>query len=338
MTYPHRASVSRAALIVNLLAASACTETRLPSPGAPLQSPDLAGPFARVTERSELPSHPGYVDLRVAGRVSALGARGLPAPAPDTLYVLDQLTSPVVGARFDDSVGDRMDDALAAAEDDGRPVDTYGTGVLTLEELLGDDVHEGACEIPRLIADTVHEGEPWEMTLGVAMIENILGELVPAMGTLPGDCVDALVEAAGDIDAAGDCSTTDEAAFFPEGSDCRACLEGAAGDYAGCVNTGACAAEAVVMESEGGRLWSRLEDTVLTCAPDHTVPGYVLADLGEDGALPDPFDYDRWGYLCVPFGDGRGDVTYSCAGGDDTMRVGANGLVEGMRREGDDTP
>jgi hypothetical protein len=43
--------------------------------------------------------------------------------------------------------------------------------------------------------------------------------------------------------------------------------------------------------------------------------------------------------VCVPFWDDTlGEVTEVCAGGQDTLRVGVEGLVEGMRRGDDDAP
>ncbi len=282
-----------------------------------------------------LEPHAGYEDVRLAGHAGA--AAGPPGPDTETTYVLDQLASPVTAARFDGSLGERMETLLDAAGKEGRPVATYGTGALTLTELVGDDVHAGACELPEIVSTVEHGGESWEMRLGVAMIENFIGGLEPAMGTLPEACEADLLDAAGDVDAAKACSTTDEASFFAEGTDCRACLGESSGDYAGCVTSARCAEEAPVLESRSGTLWTRYEATLLSCAPDHTVPAYVLALPDETGALPGPFDYGRWGYVCAPFWDGS-EVVYTCQGGDDTLRVGAIGLVEGIRRDGDDTP
>lgn len=341
MTRSHRGRLSRLARLVNVLGLAACVDAPRPSPGAPLAQGDLAGPFAGLEPASfVLPPHRGYADARVAGRVGELAARGrLPNPPPETRYVLDDLTSPVLDARFDDTLGDAMADALDAAEDEGRPVDRYGTGALDYEELMGDDVHAGACEIPRILASAEHDGEDWELSLGVAMIETFVGELSPAMGDLHDDCVADLLAVAGDVDAAGECLATDEAMFFPEGSDCRACLGESAGDYAACVELGRCAEEAPVLESRSGTLWSRLEATILSCAPDHTIPGYVLAELDDDGSVPEPFDDHRWAFICAPFwSDSLEEVTTVCQGGADTVRVGVTGLVEGMRRDGDPTP
>ncbi len=341
MTWSHRGRLARLTLAVNLLALAGCTPAPRPTPGAAIEASHLAGPFAHPTPSAfQLAPHPGYTDLRVGGRVRDLLPRGkLPAPAPGDLYVLDQLTSPVVDARFDDTLGDRVEDALDAAAEEGRPVDEYGTGALDFYELLGDDIHAGACELPRVISTVEHDGSSWEMTLGLAMIESFVGDLTLALGEVPEDCVADLLESAGDIDAAGGCSTEDEASFFPEGSDCRACVEGSLGDIVACQEVGRCDVEAPVLESRGADLWHRFEGTLLTCAPDWTVPAYVLAHADESGAPPDPFDYDGWGYICAPFWDDySGDVTYVCQGGSDTMRLGASGLVEGMREEGDETP
>lgn len=335
----HARKLSRLALAVNVWALSACVEPARPSPGAPVTAATLPSPFQRPGS-FVLPSHPGYTDLRIAGRVSDRAPRGhIPAPAPETRYVLDQLTSPVVDARFDDSVGERMEAALEAAEDARRPVAEYGTGALDYYELFGDDVHTGACELPRVIASTEHDGETWEMTLGMSAIESFVGDLTLAMGELPEACVADLLATAGDLDAAGDCSAADEAMFFAEGTTCRDCLLENAGDYAACVTTTLCDTEAPVLESKSGDLWHRVEGTLLTCAPDYTVPAYVLAHYDASGEPPDPFDYENWGYVCAPFWDAYlGESSFLCTGGFDTMRVGVHGAVEGMRREGDDTP
>ncbi|MES2642905.1 MAG: hypothetical protein V4850_25700 [Myxococcota bacterium] len=341
MTWSHRGKLSRLALAVNLPLAMGCVETARPTPGAPLADDALVIPFARPSPASfHLPPHRGYTDPRVGGTVRDLVPRGLlPAPAPATLYVLDQLAAPVRDARFDTTLGDRLADQLEAAEDEGRPVGTYGTGALSYAELMGDDVHAGACEFPQVISTVEHEGEEWEITLALNKIESFVGELTLAMGELPEDCVEDLLESAGDIVASGRCSSTDEAMFFPEGSECRACVEAGVGDIAACQAEGRCAAEAPVLESSGGDLWNRFEATILTCAPDHTVPAYVLAHADASGAPPEPFDYTNWHSACVPFWDDyTGEVTHYCQGGADTVRVGTVGVVEGMRREGDDTP
>lgn len=97
--------------------------------------------------------------------------------------------------------------------------------------------------------------------------------------------------------------------------------------------------EAPVIENEGGEFRNRIEGTLLSCAPDWTVPAYVLMHPTEDGDLPDPFDYENWGYICAPFwDDARSTPVYTCQGGADTMRIGAEGLVYGMRHGADDTP
>jgi hypothetical protein len=190
-----------------------------------------------------------------------------------------------------------------------------------------------------VLATVDHDGEAWELSLGLALIENFVGELSPAMGEVPVACEEDLLAAAGDVSAATACSDADEAMFFPEGSDCRACLEAEAGDLAACRELAACDVEAEVLDEFQGALWARLEGTLLTCAPDWTVPAYVLARPGEPGDSPAPFDYERWGYVCAPFWDeAQGEASTECTGGADTVRVGVWGLVEGMRRDGDDTP
>ena len=335
----HFHKLPRIALAVNLCGVWACAGEPRPAPGLPIAQADLPGPFASLSDKAfRLPPHRGYVDRRKAGRArdEAPAARGF---AADEMYVLDQLTSSVADARFDDSLGDAMDDALATAEADGRPVDAYGTGALDYYELFGDDIHAGACELPRVVSTVEHEGTTWEMTLGMAALENFVGDPVMAMGELPSECGDSLLAGAGDIDAATDCSSVDEAMFFPEGSDCRTCLEENGGDIDACQSESRCLVEAPVLESKSGTYWNRFEATLLACAPDRTVPAYVLAHANASGEPPSPFDYDNWGYICAPFWDDYSDsVTYLCHGGADTLRVGVVGLVEGMRRDGDDTP
>lgn len=339
MSWSHGGSVSRLLAAVNLALLAACAAPERPAPGGPLREAEHAGPFGAPGAVRVAAPAPATPATR-GGRLGTLLAQGqLPAPIAPAPTVLDALTAPMLDAQLVEDLGDRLQDALDAAEAEGRPVATWGTGALSIGELLGDDVHTGVCEIPQVQASTEFEGETWEIRVGLAMIENFVGGLSLAMGTLPEDCAADLLATGGDVAAAADCTEVDAAMFFPEGSDCRSCLATEAGDVGACVDAGQCAAEAPVLESRGGDLWNRVEGTLLSCAPDWTVPAYVLAHYAADGSAPSPFDSRAWGYVCAPFWDELSrSVMYTCAGGLDTLRIGVHGTVEGMRTGGDDTP
>lgn len=348
MRTDHLVRVTRRVWPVNLLALltlAGCAEPARTarSPFDPGRLPALrAEPAALTLPRASLPAS---LRLPLGGRLSERAE--LPPPPFAGTYVVDQLSRDVEGARFLEEGGEALTEALEAAEALGRPVAAYGPGALGTGELFGDDLQESLCDPPQLAYPTTHEGESWEITLAVAGYGTLLGGLEQQLGEMPEACVAALLAAEGDVEVAEDegCDDLDLERFLPEGSDCRACVEGAAGDLLACQAAGACAEEAPVLEKEGGETWHVATGLVMACAPDYTTPALVLAKYDADGQPPDPFDLEGWGYLCTPFwSEEDEDIYYSCLSGmeytehGDTMRAGVEGMIEGMRREGDDTP
>ena len=76
------------------------------------------------------------------------------------------------------------------------------------------------------------------------------------------------------------------------------------------------------------------------CAPQYSILTVLLADIEDDGTLPETFDHERWAYLCIPYWD-RG-LQYTCFAGEagarlgDTLGEGAPSRVNGVTYEGDD--
>lgn len=345
--YPeHGSKLPRLLCGVNLVLSVSCAApSAAPSPPAPMDAPALRGPFARsnvpLQALRTLPDHP---EPRAAGRLSELEPRRARRSGGET--VLDQLTRPVTGARLVEGLGEALTEALEIADEEGANVRRYGPGVLDTSTLFGDDFHEGLCEIPQITYATEHGGESWDITLGVALWENVIGDPELVYGEMSQDCGDALAAQGGDAEAAedsGECVDLEILMFLPEGSECRTCVEESAGDFWGCQESGACLTEAPMVAAVGDTFWNEAEATVLACAPDYTVPIILLGTYGQEGVMPAPFDLAKWGFICAPFGDpDTGRVSYGCQDGTlyapdgDTLRVGVAGVVEGMRRAGDD--
>ncbi|HNC95400.1 MAG TPA: hypothetical protein PKW90_04700 [Myxococcota bacterium] len=344
MNLPHLPSMARAALLVNLLPLAAClAPPELPgantgASGLEGVPPQLAGPFAPTGA-----SRPTLRSLPAAQRHGRPPQKGL-----EEETVMDQLSSPVTDAVLVDGLGDRIAAKLDEAEASRRPVREYGVAALTQAELFGDGLHEGVCELPQVRYNTTHNGQDWEITLGMALWENFVGDLNVGYASLTPGCANALAANGGNADAAmddGDCVDLEIETILPEGSECRACIEGNGGDLLTCQETEACPIEAPEVVAVGSEYWNRAEVELLACAPDYTVTAAVLGDFGSDGSLPTPFDVEGWGYICAPFysPDSR-SVEYACQGGNvyepmaDTLRVGVHGLVEGMRRNAGDSP
>src|SRR5262245_27506840 len=143
MNPEHRCKMPRLALAVNLLWAG-CT-TPEPATGLTMPTGAFRGPFA---DRPLQPLRSLPRERRLAGRLSELPA--LPAAPEAGTLVLDHLTSPVTGAHFEEDLGERLTEALEAADEDGANVDRYGPGVLDTYDLFGDDFHAALCEMPQL--------------------------------------------------------------------------------------------------------------------------------------------------------------------------------------------
>lgn len=326
---------------------TACAAPQARSVGEPPSAVDLPGPFrGRGAPLQPLRALPRSGDLPVAGRLSEDAPRSPPILEAS---VMDLLSSPVTDAHFEMDRGEALTEALDAAEAEGRPVRRYGPGALEQSMLFGDGIHPGICELPLLTFTTEHGGEDWDITLGLALWENMVGEPDVQYGRMSSGCASALAANGGDAEAAvadGDCVDLEILMFLPEGSECRACVEDSGGDFAGCQDSGECLEQAPMVAAVGDTFWNEADVDLLACAPDYTVPAIVLGTFGMEGVLAEPFDIDAWGYICAPFWSsaGGGGVSYGCVGGTtwddtvDTLRVGVHGVVEGMRTGGDDSP
>jgi len=132
----------------------------------------------------------------------------------------------------------------------------------------------------------------------------------------------------------GDRHDDHDAVVFAEGSDCRACVEGNGGDYAGCQDAGSCPEQAPLaiwaLDAYGEQAWYRgVYSLAFGCAPDYLAQFYFMASYGEDGVLPDAYNHDAWAYLCTPLWNDETDaVDTFCIGSEDPVQRGV--LAEGV--------
>jgi hypothetical protein len=341
---------ARALLLVNLLA---CTEA-VPQRPRPARTPGEMGisparvelaraqPVRHGLELAKLPEHPP-----IGGRIGEL-------ELPPRLG-LDNAGTPLteIGAHLTDVYTGGGGEALEAAlaELPARRVEQNGVAALTLDQLFGDTFHPGLCEDGILVDFVEFEGESWEMNLSVPTFMVYAGDIEPVMSSLTGSCQAAVADNGGDLAAAeGDgCIEDDIEQFFPDGSACRACVEGNGGDFDACVASEECYEEApsvVWFEEEEGTVWYQLaQGYIFACAPDQSVLTYIAAKIGPEGELPAAFDHEAWSYLCIPYWDEEfGGVSFTCFAGEggpekgDAMLEGALGRVNYMRPEGDEGP
>lgn len=271
-----------------------------------------------------------------------VAARAGGAPWTDAF---DLLGPPLTGGRFDLSLGAELEEALADANQ--SQVEAYGVAALSADELWGDNFRYGSCVNGEVSVDVQHQGEAYTVTFDAATYFWFLGEPTAWMTTLSEDCRAALEASGGRISKAlrEGCVEDDEAAFFEEGSDCRACLE-EAGDLEGCEDEGRCPLEAPiefwVLENGVEQRWyDAAEATIFACAPDWTSDVILLANIADDGTLPESFDHENWAYLCYPVKSGR-SVEYSCVDGwggpalGDALLEGVSARLVGARRDGEE--
>lgn len=240
-----------------------------------------------------------------------------------------------IGAHLTDAVAGGGGEALDAALDElpERRVEENGVAALTLEQLFGDTFHPGLCEDAEILVDVEHEGDDWELSLSVPSFMAFGTELEPVWTEMTSSCVSNLLEAGGEVE--GVCDEFDTRQFFPEGSECRTCLETNAGDFESCVDLGECPEEAattVWVEEDGEEVWyDEAWAYMWACAPGHTIYTMALVDdIPADGSLPLPFDHERWAYLCIPYWDTEYDsAQFTCFAGDGGPTKG-DALLEGM--------
>jgi hypothetical protein len=302
---------------------------------------------ARVLESSSVHRLPSTRPLspRLAGvpRISSSGP--LPPPGWET-NILDELGAALSDARVGEGGA-----ALAARMDElpDATVEQLGVAALTFEELYGSSFRTGLCEDARIELELEEDGVPYEADLVLPAHMSFVNEIEAAMEDLPDACIDALLEAKGDVELAladGGCVEEDEIMFFAEDSECRDCLEDQAGDYEACVDDRDCPDEAPLVtwfeETPGEKTWYGMAEAYLwACAPDWTLYTLVLGNIETDGTLPRAFDHESWAYLCMPLWDPATEAAqFLCfpgAGGPqrgDTLAIGVAGRVMSIHEKG----
>lgn len=301
----------------------------------------LANGLNEAMARGHLPPDPwarSFDDLPVA-----LPARPRPAEELD----LEPLGEAVLRASMDLELGGALE-AYVDENVSGSDWRKYGLSALTYEEVWGPDGAGGLCEEGGILFEhETDDGETYEASFGAGTYAHFVGEPAAYWTELGAACQGSLADAAGDVSAAEDCDEYEEATFFPEGSDCRACLEELTGDFTACVDEGACQEEAVSKSwtiEDGEKVWlSTAFGYLWGCAPDLPVPTYIMADIEADGTLPSAFDHEAWRFYCVPYWDeAAGEPLFGCSAGDGgsklghTMGAGAVGRVNYIRPAGEE--
>lgn len=357
MVPPTRRRVNRATALWAgpLLALAACQESRAPAeapPVDPADRPALNGAAAAL--RGASPSDNGLSEhLSRLGRPLSARLADLPTdpmnpgrPSAPQHAVLDAIGAPLTGVRSNLELGAALEERLS--EEDPDDVESSGVALLSLDELFGNSLEAGLCEDAEVLIDGEHDGRAYTAAVDVPTYFWFIGEPEALFGTLDEGCREALAESGGDVDAAiGEgCTPDDEAAFFEEGSACRTCLSERGGDLSACEEDGECPEEAPQETwtlEDGERVYYDIVTAYMwACAPDWSVLVVMLANVEDDGTLPETFDHENWSYLCIPYWD-RG-LQYTCFAGEagpklgDALGEGAPSRVNGITYEGDDTP
>jgi hypothetical protein len=258
---------------------------------------------------------------------------------PDEYDVITPLLSPVTGAHFDRTVGEDMQ-ALVARLDD-EEFENLGLALLDRETFIEE------CEAP-FVDFTFAEGGTdyearFEMSQGTLIADGVRRLFWRSM---PETCVTALRGSGGDVEAAG-CEANIEASFFPEGSDCRACIEESGGDVEACTEEDRCERGpdymlCVCPDAEepdtftchrAARAW------FLGCAPDYGYQHYLLYTPAEGQEVARVYHNDEWNGLVLYFWDDGKDglVEYFNFGSSPeytTVATGIPGRVKYIREAG----
>lgn len=313
----------------------------LPALNAPAATMRALGPSNTIAEaRQDLPAPRSR-------RLSALSPTPARPDLPGSPWndAFDQLGAPLTGGRLNMERGAALEERLA--EEDPDDVEEDGINVLTLDEIFGDSFHTGLCENGEVTVDGEDEQGAWSATFDAATYFWFVGEPQADMVALSEACREALLASGGEVADAVDsgCTRFDEGAFFEEGSDCRSCLEEEGGDLSTCEEDGACPEEAPieysVYEGEDEIWYDGVNATMFACAPDWTIDVIVLAQVDDDGTLPQSFDHASWGYVCYPYKAGR-TIDYTCQSGyggptiGDAMLEGVSARMIGVQYEGSD--
>ncbi len=227
------------------------------------------------------------------------------SPAPSTVA---SLLPTLTGGRFDSTAGAGMSAAIAALEGERAEAGIHG---LTRSQWTSET--EG-CEEPRVLLDLEHEGASWTATLGVPPSMWLTEPPSPDLAALSEACTLALSASSGDIELAA-CEEAEALAHFPEGSDCRACLE-EDGDHARCLEERRCAEAAVRMTNAQGPWRHVYRAQGLLCAPNRVGEVYFLADeLPETPA--EPFQHGAFSAWCVEvWNESQAETTLMCSSQD----------------------
>lgn len=256
----------------------------------------LGGGLSVQLEPIEILSHESLEFLRRA-----------PPAAPRRLWnelsPVAEMASPIVGGRFVQQGGERLQAAIDALPPERRALGVRG---LTADVLRYEDEADRICNAPLVEFELRERGQTFEARYeGSSLFWH--GEPVPDLYALSSTCTDALLATGGAIDDAvgNGCAEADAAAHFPGQSRCRTCLE-TDGDHGRCVEAGLCRVEmarSVQTTIDGRPAWADVvRAPTLACAPNFmTETVYLTRDLGDDNQPPGPFDHKVIEHLCFEF-------------------------------------
>lgn len=233
-------------------------------------------------------------------------------------------------------------------------VNNYGLALLTMDEIFGtpeNDYEDALCEAAEVLwhfEDDISSSMRYEAGLELNRYVHLMGDIEPYIIALSQQCIETLATSGGNVGSVvfpGGCLPDEETTFFPGGSDCRECLE-VDGDYAACLGSGACVEEAqdlTAMDDIDGNtyVFEVFVSEMVACAPDWTVPAYLMAVPDEAEGAPDAFDHGAWTRACVPFWDVEAQQpVWSCQGDPPseyqwwTVAEGVFGRASYIREEG----
>jgi len=269
-------------------------------------------------------------------------------PPPPSASVLSGLGPDLTRLEVDMDLGQELADYV----DENVPRTRWtrnGVMSLTYDEIFGTTGEDGLCQPGALLDSFDQDGTSYEASYSMGLFAAFIDGPETVLEDISDACVAALLSAGDDPGAAvgGDCDDYDEHTFFPEGSDCRACLEEEGGDFLACADQDRCQEEApstswVSDYATGEKTWFNTAlGYVWACAPDLPAPMYVLGNFQPDGSLPQPFDHEAYAYFCFgTWDESIDDVAFSCSDGTGgwqyghTLGEGAIDRVNYIRPEG----
>lgn len=208
-----------------------------------------------------------------------------------------QLLTPILNARYDRTLGSRLDELLADLPPERA---AYGVDALTYNQVW---ISEEFCEGPKIDFEVTHDGETYQARYA---LERWLAYTTPQplLYALSSTCAASLAAHRTAVDRAiGDgCTLEDESAHFQVGTPCRRCLQ-EDGDLERCIGVDRCKREmtrelGIVVDGQT-RYYDVLEAAALACAPDHFSQITVLAEeLGPENIAPDPFTHGPIAGIC----------------------------------------